>query len=731
MERKLRFALGGSNRGKVKNLTVSWQWLHNKFSQPAVTSEPFADYLSGSDDYRNELKNVDGYWIGAHCRNGIRSQNTIEERWAITFDVDTATVEMFEAVKTGMNALGRLAYLVHTSRKHTPEKPRFRIVFPVKAPIPIHKYAAVVRILASKLDPTMNTVDHASFRPAQMMYFPSVSKDMRDVYEFIVNEGNPLDWQGMLVKFDREVGDHENFDILPRGTNEKNARATTAKAQDPREKNGLIGAFCRMFSVHNVIERWLSDVYVESDDFSNKPRYTYVGGSGANGVVVEDDGLFIYSHHGTDPCGERLCNAWDMLSLHLYGYLDSGFDPEGDPRALPSYKAMMKHVGAMPEVVREAASARHDDILQEFADLGPEAPVANGKGASEDLSFELASLWTGEAPKREWLFANLVPHRTVTMLGGDGGTGKSLLALQAAVATATADRWIGRQVLKPGPVLFLSAEDDRDELHRRLLDICASTGTDIRDLCRLHIRSLAGEDALLATLDRKANVLRPTSRYAALASIVAEVRPALIVLDTLADLHAGEENNRAHARQFVGLLQRLAIRHDTAVVVLAHPSLTGMSSGSGLSGSTAWSNSVRSRLYLDRVKDGSEEPDTNARILRTKKANYGPTGDEIPLRWDDGVFTSLSPEFPDLDAGEKACRVFLKLLDLHADRMQYVSPNRSSTYKPAKFAKDKAREGCTKSMFETAMSTLLDDGTIEVGTHGKTNRPSMHLERAR
>ena len=117
-----------------------------------------------------------------------------------------------------------------------------------------------------------------------------------------------------------------------------------------------------------------------------------------------------------------------------------------------------------------------------------------------------------------------------------------------------------------------------------------------------------------------------------------------MILDTLADLHSGQENDRTVARQFIGLLRGLAIRYDTTVVLLAHPSLTGMSTGSGLSGSTAWNASVRSRLYLERVEDGTDEPNANRRRLVVKKANYGPVGSEISLTWQDGVFVADEPE---------------------------------------------------------------------------------------
>jgi RecA-family ATPase len=92
------------------------------------------------------------------------------------------------------------------------------------------------------------------------------------------------------------------------------------------------------------------------------------------------------------------------------------------------------------------------------------------------------------------------------------------------------------------------------------------------------------------------------------------------------------------------LLRGLAIKNDLAVVLIAHPSLSGMASGSGTSGSTAWSNSVRARLYLERIVDeGNREIDPDLRVLRVKKSNYGPVGLELPLRWQNGGFIVDGP----------------------------------------------------------------------------------------
>lgn len=337
--------------------------------------------------------------------------------------------------------------------------------------------------------------------------------------------------------------------------------------------------------------------------------------------------------------------------------------------------------------------------------------------------FTASSLDGAPIPRREWLVPDLVPAGTVTLLGGDGGTGKSLLALQLAHAVATDIRWLGRQPAT-GPALFISAEDDRDELHRRLVDIVRASGGQLLDLDRLTIRSLAGEDALLAMLDRQTGALSPTSLYAEIEARIADEKPVLVVLDTLADLFPGNENDRAQARHFVGILRGWAIRQGCAVVLLAHPSLSGLNSGNGTSGSTAWNNSVRSRLYLERVVQDGHEADPDARVLSTKKANYGRTGGGISMTWKDGFFATHEPEggLDRMVSSAKAERVFMELLRTFTEQGRWVNSGGGQTYAPSVFADHPNAEGISKRRFRGTMESLLARGMIRVEEHGPPSK---------
>jgi RecA-family ATPase len=343
-------------------------------------------------------------------------------------------------------------------------------------------------------------------------------------------------------------------------------------------------------------------------------------------------------------------------------------------------------------------------------------------------------------PLRQWIVPGLIPDRNVTLLAGDGGTGKSLLALQLAVSGALNNseiKWIGQPVTGGG-ALYLSAEDETDELHRRLFDINADYGCRFADLENLQILPLAGEDAVLAAPADRSDIVRATPLWQQLIRLVKERQRKLVILDTLADLFAGNENSRPQARQFISMLRGVALKYDLAFVVVAHPSLTGMAAGTGSSGSTGWNNSVRSRLYLNRVlteiqgeKGKPIETDPDLRTLITTKTNYGRKGDEIRLRWSNGVFVALdqaaSGAIASLTKEAVANEAFMRLLRLHEAQGIDVNPKAGPNYAPKVFANHSQSEGFSRHAFKNAMERLLHSRKIEVEKIGPPSRKTLRL----
>ncbi|SNS50998.1 RecA-family ATPase [[Luteovulum] sphaeroides subsp. megalophilum] len=412
------------------------------------------------------------------------------------------------------------------------------------------------------------------------------------------------------------------------------------------------------------------------------------------------------------PDARQAIREWQQRAARL--------QPHPKPRL--AYEAG-EPAGMMPSLPDEAYAAEGARGVA----AGP--PIIRPEPQRASRFKSAASLEGLEVPERQWLVPDLVPARNVTLLYGDGGTGKSLLSLQLAVAVALGSQWMMRAI-KPGRAVFLSAEDEEGELHRRLADVLRHEQAQFEDLDGLTFRSLAGEDALLASFEGTGKPLIPTGLCEEVDALLSELKPQLLVLDTLADLFPGNENDKAQARQFVGILKGLAIRHDCAVVMLAHPSLSGMSSGSGTSGNVAWSASARSRLYFERVDDEGHETNPDARVLRTMKANYGPKGGEITVTWRDGVFVADAAE-AGLDlmaAGAKAERVFLKLLTACTAQGRRVNTGGGQTYAPNVFAGHPEAEGVTKRAFKAAMESLLAANKIRLTEDGPPSKRRQFLE---
>lgn len=347
-------ARGTRNLGRAKNQNITWGRLCSLLGRPTVTGETFKKFMSFPKEEQDRLKNVEGWWIGGHCKDGKRSNKSIDARRIVTFDMDDCPGSVLDDLSFGLTGIAPYTFMVHSTRKHTEEKPRLRITFLLADEIPAEQYMPVCRILAQKLDPTMDMIDDVSFRLAQMMYWPSMSKD-GDWFCYY-NDGEMLDAAEMLAEF----GDWQDFTKLPFSDKQGQKRPSAEKAENPRTKKGLVGAFCRAYTVEEAIDKFLPDVYVPGDSDSGKPRYSFLEGSTSNGVVVEDDGDFIYSHHSTDPCGDKLCNAFDMVRLHLFEAEDAKVEEGTSPGKFPSFKAMADYLEDDELIIRELANERYD-----------------------------------------------------------------------------------------------------------------------------------------------------------------------------------------------------------------------------------------------------------------------------------------------------------------------------------------------------------------------------------
>lgn len=264
------------------------------------------------------------------------------------------------------------------------------------------------------------------------------------------------------------------------------------------------------------------------------------------------------------------------------------------------------------------------------------------------LAAEVVSptIWEGQpVPDREWIVEDWIPRGEVTALYGDGGTGKTLLAQQLITACAVGKNWLGLNT-HSCTALGVFCEDTKEELHRRQDAINRAYDCSMSDLEESHLLPRHSRDNFMMGFEGDSNGVT-TDFYASVYQYARNVGASLIVLDTIAQIFAGNENNRTQVTAFLATCAgRLAADLNAAVVLCGHPSSSGMRDGAGFSGSTGWNASLRSRLYLSRSDlDEGSIPQDNRRMLSKRKSNYSSAGDTVDVEWRDGCILPLDQPF--------------------------------------------------------------------------------------
>jgi RecA-family ATPase len=349
--------------------------------------------------------------------------------------------------------------------------------------------------------------------------------------------------------------------------------------------------------------------------------------------------------------------------------------------------------------------------------------------------FPVADLkeWATQIPQpKRFVMPGFIPADEVTLLTGAGGSNKSTFGQQLATCCAIGLPMLGVGVSQM-PTFYITAEDDEDRLHWMQAHICTAIGADMAALSgKLHLASLRGRlGNELATFDGNGR-MSPAPAFVQLEATIAVTVARLVVLDNVAHLFVGNENDRAHVTAFVNLLYSLCLKHGVTVVLIAHPN----KAGDTYSGSTAWLNAVRSQIVISRRDDGT---DPDARILRLGKANYARQGDELRFRWHDFALKLDSDLSPDLlkkiAATAQATtdnEIFLGCLrerECQGDG-RHVGPSPGPNYAPAQFEGTAMAKGLGRARLRAAMDRLFTIGAIETATvHNKAKARSVTIIR--
>ena len=327
---------------------MTWSALANKLAEPTVTNETAAEYAKMSKADQGQKKDVGGFVGGYIPNKSRRVRGAVKERYLITLDADNPGEDFI--VDLDME-LGGMEYVLYSTHSHTADNPRYRVIIPVDRPMTPDEYQAVSRRIADNIG--IEFFDPSTHQAERLMYWPSHPKDVEYVYQHC---------EGALVSVDTYLSTYRDWrdtSLWPTSEKESQIRLDAAKKQgNPLEKKGLIGAFCRCYSITESIHKFLPEVY---EPTAVEDRYTYVAGSSVGGLVIYDNDTFAYSNHATDPISGKLVNAFDLVRIHLFGDKDPA--DETNVTKLPSYQDMIDFVnedGAAPILLDKERMADMD-----------------------------------------------------------------------------------------------------------------------------------------------------------------------------------------------------------------------------------------------------------------------------------------------------------------------------------------------------------------------------------
>lgn len=401
-DKALDIALGNSRKTKTwKNRTMMWSELLDRLAVTTRTPETVAEYKAMGRGRQSDVKDCGGF-VGGYCNHGSRSD--ILFRSVLCLDADYADGDLWP----DWCLLYGSAAAVYSTHKHTPEKPRLRLVVPLARRVTPDEYQAIGRRVAATLG--IDKFDDTSYQPQRMMYWPSTSQDGEFVFDHL--DAQLLDPDEVLATY------HDWRDVSSWPMSSRTAEIVHKGAQrqkDPTTKGGLVGAFCRAYTIQEAIDTYVP-TYQPCDD---PGRYTYTEGSTAAGVVVYDD-KFSYSHHATDPASGQLCNAWDLVRLHHFHALDEACDPDTPTTSRPSYKAMAqlatedKRVKAQIVSDRMAEAAEDFEVLPDEGDWKQKLRVTEKGGLSQTIE-NVTIILTHDPNLAGRLGFNEMDHSIVTL----------------------------------------------------------------------------------------------------------------------------------------------------------------------------------------------------------------------------------------------------------------------------------------------------------------------------
>ena len=359
-DKTVTISVGGSRKSTRWTTTeIAWSALCERLHTPIRGKESHEAYMRMPKAQQDALKDIGGF-VGGTLRGNRRKAANVTGRDLITLDLDAIPKGATEAVCAAVSALG-CASAVYSTRKHEPARPRLRVLLPLDRTVTAEEYEPIARRVAEWLG--IEQADPTTFESWRLMYWPSCSADSE--YVFDVNEGDCLSADAALRTY-RDWHDMRDWPQVP-GQQAKQ-KDLAAKQEDPEGKKGVVGAFCRTYTVRRVMDELIPGVYEATDD---PDRFTFTGGSTSGGAILYEE-KWLYSHHATDPCSGQLVNAWDLARLHLFGEKDADAAPGTPVNKLPSFEAMRELAMNDDGIKRLLLDEARASISEDFGTADPD-----------------------------------------------------------------------------------------------------------------------------------------------------------------------------------------------------------------------------------------------------------------------------------------------------------------------------------------------------------------------
>lgn len=388
---KINIATGKTAKTKLwSNKTILWSEFVKRLSQEHKTNETYKEFINATKEEQGHIKDVGGY-VGGYLRGGKRSPENVQHRQVATLDIDFAHLDFWD----DFTMLFSCAAVIHGTHKHSENDPRYRLILPLSRECSPDEYQAVTRYIAGQLD--IELFDNTTFETNRLMFWPSSPKDVE--YYFRMQDGPWVEVDEILNSYI----DWKDTSLWPTADKKIREIGEQAKKQaDPRLKTGIVGTFCRTYTITEAIAAFLKDEYIPT---AKDDRWTYTKGSTSAGLMVYED-TFAYSHHGTDPVGGLTSNAFDLVRVHLFGHLDNEKNT-GIPK---SFTAMEEFALKDKLVKRTIAQESKEKAKYDFAEDFEEATSVEGDHDDTDwmerLEADRKGKYLSTSPNIDLILAN-------------------------------------------------------------------------------------------------------------------------------------------------------------------------------------------------------------------------------------------------------------------------------------------------------------------------------------